>query len=593
MFKAILYIYDEDGTLDEIPDLLEALPRNIEDLYSAMLKRFTKGDNERLARAKRVFQCILYSQRLLTLQELEEAISISPDQKSWRTPSPKLDASRLSKLCGNLVKYDHMDNTVSLAHHTVFQFLQSHSGDNSRILIEEAESEQYLAQICLTYLSFADFQKALTRTLNSEQLLPTKQPLSFMERALPGPMRPFARYARGQKVKQNPSYDISSALRNELIACQRSNTNTSFELLEYCKSHWITHCRHLDLEHPKQKAALRTFTLQSHPWKEVLPWSSSDNKEPLPKWYMFQWTVYSGHKVLHQVWRELTRPAKEIEYWKYLWQDDFSQKFAVACRTAQLDQVDIILNAQRTMLDLNSESPYGYPQGGPVVEKELHFNFVRACSEGNDLIVERLLQEDFDPTSHTWINLEYNRPEHLSSSGPHCLRTGLQAAAQCGHLSTIELLLAKTAHLDDSAQGDEGRTALQAAAGLGYPGIVTRLIEAGHDVNENTYVFVTGGRSALQAASEYGFITCVERLLQAGARVNAELSQIYGYSALFLAALEGHDTIVKLLLSKGARLAKNESKDDLHRLVLSNVICGKGILYNWKGVRYIGKHGSV
>lgn len=583
MFRAILYIYDEDGTLDGIPELLEALPHNIEDLYSTMLQRFTKGEDEKLERAKRVFQWILCSQRPLTIPELEEAISISLGQKSWRTPSLKLDASRLSKLCGNLIKYDKTDNTVSLAHHTVYNFLQSNSGNNSRILIEETESEQYLAQICLTYLSFADFQKALTRTLDAAQLVPTKQPLTFMEKALPGPLRPFARYAREQKMKGNPSFDITSALRNELNAYQRSNANTNFELLEYCKSHWTVHSRHLDLEDPRHEVALRNITLRSHPWKEVLPWSTFDTKEPLPLWNMFQWTVYNGHKNLYKLWQDL-RHRPEIEYWKHIWDDEFLHKFRAALWSLHFDQVDIMLHAQNKMyshylgpddqlLDTGDHEYVNRKRPpmpiGPVVKSELLKDFVRACRDGNDLVMERLLQEEIQDIISTDID---------SGEGPYSPSSALQTAARYGHVTIVKELISGLELPNYSIPGVNKIAALRAAAGNGHLAVLELLVRAG--VNPSRHNHVLPGRSPLRAASEGGHLECVKRLLQAGAEVNISDSSYDTTSALYGAVVAGQEMAVQLLLSQGAKLALGEPRGNLRRLLLLSIIRRKGILYN-------------
>ena len=122
-FKAILDVCEEDGTPNGIPDLFERPPRKVTELYSLALIKLSNEDNKLTELAKKVFQWVVCSQRPLTIGELEEAISITADQKSWRSPPFKLDLSRLCRMCGNLVKYDKANKTVSLAHHTVLSFL--------------------------------------------------------------------------------------------------------------------------------------------------------------------------------------------------------------------------------------------------------------------------------------------------------------------------------------------------------------------------------------------------------------------------------------------------------------------------------------
>ncbi|KAH0551473.1 hypothetical protein GP486_007313, partial [Trichoglossum hirsutum] len=121
--KAILDSCEKFGTPDRVPDLFETLPQKVTDLYSLALTKLASEDHDLAEMAKKAFQWVVYSQRPLTIGELEEAISIITGQNTWRCPDFKLDISSLCRLCGNLVKYDEADKTVSLAHHTVLSFL--------------------------------------------------------------------------------------------------------------------------------------------------------------------------------------------------------------------------------------------------------------------------------------------------------------------------------------------------------------------------------------------------------------------------------------------------------------------------------------
>ncbi|KAF7508070.1 hypothetical protein GJ744_009652 [Endocarpon pusillum] len=137
--NAVLDACDTDGTPDRIPDLFETPPRKVTDLYSLALIKLANEDNNLAEIAKKAFQWIVCSQRPLTISELEEAISIITDQKSWRSPNFKLDPSKLCRLCGNLVKYDEANETVSLAHHTETE--RTTTGDGGRRTALQAAAE--------------------------------------------------------------------------------------------------------------------------------------------------------------------------------------------------------------------------------------------------------------------------------------------------------------------------------------------------------------------------------------------------------------------------------------------------------------------
>ena len=141
---------------------------------------YDKGD-DRAILARKAFQWVACSRREMTIDELEEAISTSPEQKSWQNPPRKLEVSRLSKMCGNLITYDKANNTVWLAHHSVLQFLSSCSNNPeiSTFYLDEDKAEQYLANICITYLSFVDFHKSITRTADTSHVQLLNQPTSL------------------------------------------------------------------------------------------------------------------------------------------------------------------------------------------------------------------------------------------------------------------------------------------------------------------------------------------------------------------------------------------------------------------------------
>ncbi|KAF2270530.1 hypothetical protein CC78DRAFT_573824 [Lojkania enalia] len=348
--KAILDDYEEHGGPDRIPDILEALPRKITDLYSFLLERLVKGADDRIERARRAFQWVIYSNRPLTLSELEEAISISPSQKTWQSPSSKLDISKLARLCGNLVDYDKANRTVSLAHHTVESFLLGCSGrqEVACFAIEENKAEQYIADICMTYLSFTDFHKALTRTSDTKHLHTMGYPVSLLGSIAPSFIRPWAlsgvRGRRGRRRDQ--PVDPVNMLRTELSARQSKKTDPTFQTLEYCRSYWYDHSRYIALEDTKRVKIIENFVRSTHLRKEWIPWSSIEDNASLPFWNMFAWAVRNGHTVIFCIWKRVAT-EQESSYWNYLWREEGEKLFVSACESANLEQLEIMLGAKR------------------------------------------------------------------------------------------------------------------------------------------------------------------------------------------------------------------------------------------------------
>jgi hypothetical protein len=55
----------------------------------------------------------------MTLKKLEDAVSVSIDQKFWKEPSVKFCLLNVSKICQNLLSYDELDSMIYLAHHSI------------------------------------------------------------------------------------------------------------------------------------------------------------------------------------------------------------------------------------------------------------------------------------------------------------------------------------------------------------------------------------------------------------------------------------------------------------------------------------------
>ncbi|MCJ1382729.1 hypothetical protein MMC17_005842, partial [Xylographa soralifera] len=88
-------------------------------------------------------------------------------------------------------------------------------------------------------------------------------------------------------------------------------------------------------------------------------------------------------------------------------------------------------------------------------------------------------------------------------------------------------------------RNEDGKTGLQVAAEEGHIEVVKKLLTAEADVNAAAAA-TDNGRTALQAAAEGGHIEVVEKLLAAKANVNAAAAANYGRTALQAAARKGH-----------------------------------------------------
>ncbi|CAK6971733.1 ankyrin repeat domain-containing protein 50 [Scomber scombrus] len=140
-------------------------------------------------------------------------------------------------------------------------------------------------------------------------------------------------------------------------------------------------------------------------------------------------------------------------------------------------------------------------------------------------------------------------------------RTALRAAAWGGHEETVLTLLDYGAQVDKA--DSKGRTPLIAAAYMGHHEAVEILLDHNADVN----LADGDGRTALSVAAlcvptaagvkGYGEVACL--LLERGA--DPEHRDHDGMTPLLLAAYEGHDDIVELLLEAGADVDETAGPD--------------------------------
>ncbi|XP_041937519.1 ankyrin repeat domain-containing protein 50 [Alosa sapidissima] len=156
-----------------------------------------------------------------------------------------------------------------------------------------------------------------------------------------------------------------------------------------------------------------------------------------------------------------------------------------------------------------------------------------------------------------------NMLEHSDTEG----WTALRSAAWGGHVEAVRLLLEAGAEVDGCDA--EGRTALRAAAWGGHEEILLTLLHHGAQVDRAD----REGRTPLTAAAFMGHRDAVEILLDAGADVN--LADGDGRTALSVAALcapgsggRGYGEVVSLLLDRAANPAHRD-RDGMTPLLLA------------------------
>lgn len=126
----------------------------------------------------------------------------------------------------------------------------------------------------------------------------------------------------------------------------------------------------------------------------------------------------------------------------------------------------------------------------------------------------------------------------------------IHMAAQSGDLAKVESLLKDDSKLVFSKDDNWDMTPLHWAAREGKTSVAELLLSKGADVNARSTK--PSRQPPLLFASQRGYAELTELLLTHGADVNAK--NIYGETALHLAARSGNKSIVELLLAHKANI---------------------------------------
>ncbi|CRG88382.1 Protein TANC1 [Talaromyces islandicus] len=183
--------------------------------------------------------------------------------------------------------------------------------------------------------------------------------------------------------------------------------------------------------------------------------------------------------------------------------------------------------------------------------------------ELEDNIHQVLLIQMGDTTGYQTVMSDKTAGRHVEES--------ISLPSPTINLLDIKWLIKAMTDLNATPARDQGRSKIQAAAEGGHFDMVKRTLEAVADVNAGPAE--NGGRPALQAAAEGGCFDILKKLLGAGADINAvarqtgnrefepDFQENAGRKLLSCAAEKGHNTIMYVLLEKGANTDFQDESD--------------------------------
>ena len=211
------------GILEETPEaserefheILSKLPKDLDAVYDKIL-----GGSRDPKRAKKILHLIVAAARPLTLGEMNIALAVEAQHKSFKDLGPNLIysfGSTVKELCGLFVRV--IDSRIYLVHQTAKEYLVVSSRANGpspgswKHALNPIESNFIAANICLRYLLFSDFQtNPLAKDSGSCQMEDAVDPYANKHQFLDYTAKYWADHFRESQTKQEDE-SIASALK--------------------------------------------------------------------------------------------------------------------------------------------------------------------------------------------------------------------------------------------------------------------------------------------------------------------------------------------------------------------------------------------
>ncbi|ERF73160.1 hypothetical protein EPUS_03001 [Endocarpon pusillum Z07020] len=568
-----LVIEEVRSSLERTPKgiigIIASIPNTVEDVYEMLLNR-NKKNPRKVEHARKLLHIILAARRPLLLKELDVAYHIATEYPVGSYNELHLDEKhfedKVRNLCGPFVFVN--DLRVYLIHQTAKEFLVGkglpiEAGCNWKHSLEECYSEKVMAEICIYYILFKDFDgphaikdKKIKHNKRKEvDFLPEVRPeFSFIGYAA---MHWASHFRRAAAEEQD------RLLESNLMLCNPESRRAQLWYSISCEDGKASSLHdegltNLHLAALNGHEALAKLLLQRDESKLNL--RDSNGCTPL------HWAAKYGYEEVVKVL--LTEGKAEVD-------SEYVQKQTPLLRTTETGHeagMDLPLGTSK--IEVDAKNTYGKTplslaarNGHEAVVKlllnmdkvDINLLLIKAVRRRRLSVAKLLLEtENFDLKQITYKNafddacanghvdvmellLRTGRVD-VNSTNRHGY-TPLSEAIQEGRASVVQLLLDHD-EVDLNLQDDKGRTALHRASSKRKTDMVTLLLGTGNvDVNLKDGF----GKTSLHMAADRGHASVVQ-LLSANDEVDLNLQDAWGWTALHYASSRVKESVVELLL---------------------------------------------
>ena len=517
---------------------LTNLPKDLDETYARCLARI---NNRHLRLAPYILRWICAAIRPFTVIQLREALAIDPTTgvclQDMMPP-----AQEVLRCCANLITRDSEDH-VLLAHHSVRQFLLTQCSDT--FLFHEGfsliEGRLELGKLCIAHLCSSHYSLSLQNSTGissdlSIRLKPTavarltERIPSLVRSVLPMPREVQLTIPRGI-TSQPQSFTARPSPSQEYLP----------SFFHFARDQWAPLTLEISEKHDFWHD-FRTLSLRPDLVWRIHPWPPHGQSLDSHYLGLLGWSVANRHMPMLELLMDpggpnMRRDIFEIpmRYYGNL------PALHLAARGSDTSIVERLLDrCDPQKRDLNGRKPWHH------------------AAEAGSWHVVLLLT---------------NRKATSLNSRDNKRRTALHLAAENGRIDVVEYLLALGEKINVVDEG--GLTAVNMAAKNGHMGTALFLLRRGAVLKSEQHFFEDEVRNGnlryleflrdhgqgidricgditYRAAVEYGQEAVVNFILDWGASVH-KFSLTVGYGTpLHLAAFQGHEAAVKILLDRGA-----------------------------------------
>ncbi|KAI0968303.1 hypothetical protein F4678DRAFT_443988 [Xylaria arbuscula] len=239
-------------TDNKIREALRCLPKDLPETFATNLTA-TENTLEPDYRT-RLFKLILAAVRPLTIDELREALSVTPFIFTWDPSNRINEIQAILSGGGSLLFVDEEQSTVHFIHPSVKQFLFGDLGLNHDFYIPRSLAEMEIAHIVVTYLSYNVFDKQVARVPQTPNITDRKLYENIVTSALTSSLTRSMALSLLRKRRQT-DFEMGKALSN--FKPTNSKLPEAFPFRQYASENWLTHTKAIESNDPRSLITIR------------------------------------------------------------------------------------------------------------------------------------------------------------------------------------------------------------------------------------------------------------------------------------------------------------------------------------------------